>query len=158
MQKETPMSIRDRLMDATKEAMKAREAARLSTLRMMSSAIKDRDIFVRGEGGEVPVADADLMGLLAKMIKQRQDASKVYVQGGRQELADKELAEVKVIEEFLPGQLDGAAVEAAVAAAIAETGATSVKDMGRVMAALKVKFAGQMDFGAVSALIKGRLG
>ncbi len=152
------MSIRDKLMSDTKDAMRARDAARLSTLRMMSSAIKDRDIFVRGEGGEVPVVDGDLMGLLGKMIKQRQDAAKVYVQGGRQELADKELAEVQVIEEFLPGQLDAAAVDAAVAAAIAEVGAGSIKDMGRVMAALKSKYAGQMDFGVVGALIKGRLG
>lgn len=152
------MSIRDRLMNATKDAMKARDAARLSALRMMSSAIKDRDIFVRGEGGEVPVADADLMGLMGKMIKQRQDAAKVYLQGGRPELAEKELAEVKVIEEFLPGQLDAAAVEAAVSGAIAEAGATSIKDMGRVMAVLKAKHAGQMDFGAVGALIKTRLG
>ncbi len=152
------MSIRDLLMTATKDAMKAREAARLSTLRMMSSAIKDRDIAARGEGLPHPVADADLMGLFGKMIKQRQDASKVYVQGGRPELADKELAEVKVIEEFLPRQLDPAQVEAAVAAAIAEAGAASIKDMGKVMAVLKARFAGQMDIGAVGALIKGRLG
>ena len=152
------MSIRDRLMTATKDAMKAREAARLSTLRMMSSGIKDRDIAARGEGSPDPVADTDLMGLFGKMIKQRQDASKVYVQGGRPELADKELAEVKVIEEFLPRQLDLTQVEVAVAAAIAEAGATSIKDMGKVMAVLKTKFAGQMDFGAVGALIKGRLG
>jgi uncharacterized protein YqeY len=152
------MSIRDQLMSATKDAMRAREAERLSTLRMMSSAIKDRDIAARGEGAEGPVADAELMGLFGKMIKQRQDAAKVYVQGGRPELADKELAEVKVIEGFLPGQLDAGQVEAAVASAIAETGATSIKDMGRVMAALKARFVGQMDFGAVGALIKGRLG
>ena len=152
------MSIRDLLMTATKDAMKAREAARLSTLRMMSSAIKDRDIAARGEGLSQPVADGDLMGLFGKMIKQRQDAAKVYVQGGRPELADKELAEVKVIEAFLPRQLDPAQIEAAVAAAIAEAGATSVKDMGKVMAVLKAGFAGQMDFGAVGALIKGRLG
>jgi uncharacterized protein YqeY len=152
------MSIRDQLMSATKDAMRAREAERLSTLRMMSSAIKDRDIAARGEGAGGPVADAELMGLFGKMIKQRQDAAKVYVQGGRPELADKELAEVKVIEGFLPGQLDAGQVEAAVASAIAETGATSIKDMGRVMAALKARFAGQMDFGAVGALIKGRLG
>ncbi len=152
------MSIRDKLTNDTKDAMRARDAARLSTLRMMSSAIKDRDIFVRGEGGAVPVSDADLTGLLARMIKQRQDAAKVYVQGGRQELADKELAEVRVIEEFLPGQLDAAQVEAAVTAAIAEAGATSVKDMGKVMGVLKGKYAGQMDFGAVGALIKARLG
>jgi uncharacterized protein YqeY len=152
------MSIRDQLMSATKDAMRAREAERLSTLRMMSSAIKDRDIAARGEGAEGPVADAELMGLFGKMIKQRQDAAKVYVQGGRPELADKELAEVKVIEGFLPGQLDAGQVEAAVASAIAETGATSIKDMGRVMAALKARFVGQMDFGAGGALIKGRLG
>ena len=152
------MSIRDKLMSATKDAMKAREAARLSALRMMSAAITDKDIAARGEGGAVPVADGDLMGLLGKMIKQRQDAAKVYVQGGRQELADKELAEVAVIEEFLPGQLDAGQVEAAIAAAVAEVGASSIKDMGRVMAALKGKFAGQMDFGAAGALIKARLG
>ena len=151
------MSIRDNLMSATKDAMKAREAERLSTLRMMSSAIKDRDIAARGEGNDGPVADADLMGLFGKMIKQRQDASKVYVQGGRQELADKELNEVKVIEEFLPKQLDAGEVENAVVAAISEVGATSVKDMGKVMGVLKGKFAGQMDFGAVGSLIKARL-
>lgn len=152
------MPIRDQLMQATKDAMKAREAARLGTLRMMSSAIKDRDIAARGDGAEGPVADGDLLGLFGKMIKQRQDAAKVYVQGGRQELADKELAEVRVIEEFLPRQMDGAEIEAAVAAAITEAGAASVKDMGKVMGLLKAKFAGQMDFGAVGALIKGRLG
>ena len=135
------MSIRDLLMTATKDAMKAREAARLSTLRMMSSAIKDRDIAARGEGLPQPVADGDLMGLFGKMIKQRQDAAKVYVQGGRPELADKELAEVKVIEAFLPRQLDPAQIEAAVAAAIAEAGATSVKDMGKVMAVLNTSSA-----------------
>jgi hypothetical protein len=145
-------------MQATKDAMKAREAARLGTLRMMSSAIKDRDIAARGEGASVPVADADLMGLFGKMIKQRQDAAKVYVQGARQELADKELAEVRVIEGFLPQQLDSAQVAAALTDAIAEVGAISVKDMGRVMAVLKARFAGQMDFGAVGAQIKTMLG
>ena len=152
------MSIRDKLMNATKDALRAHAAERLSALRMMTAAIKDRDIAARGDGAEGPVADADLMSLFGKMIKQRQDASKVYLQGGRPELADKELNEVKVIEEYLPKQLDAAQVEAAVAAAIAGAEATSVKDMGRVMSVLKGKYAGQMDFGAVGALIKGRLG
>lgn len=152
------MSLRDAVQTATIDAMKARDTARLSALRMISAAIKDRDIAARGEGAASPVADGDLMGLMGKMIKQRQDAAKVYVTGGRQELADKELAEVKVVEEFLPRQLDAGAVEAAVASAIAEAGAVSIKDMGRVMAVLKGKYAGQMDFGAVGALIKGRLG
>jgi uncharacterized protein YqeY len=155
---EAKMSIRDLLSTATKDAMRARAAERLSTLRMMSSAVKDRDIAARGDGKDGPVADGDLMGLFGKMIKQRQDAAKVYVQGGRQELADKELAEVAVIEEFLPRQMSGSEVEAAVTAAIAAVGASGIKDMGRVMGELRSKFAGQMDFGAVGAVLKARLG
>jgi uncharacterized protein YqeY len=152
------MSIRDKLSEETKTAMRAKAADRLGTLRMISSAIKDRDIAARGEGLETPVADADLMGLLGKMIKQRQEAAKVYATGGRPELQAKELAEVTVIEEFLPRQMSAADVAAAIDAAVAEAGATSIKDMGRVMGVLKAKHVGQMDFGAAGALIKARLG
>ena len=150
------MELRERLQAAVKEAMKAKDAERLSTLRMMTSSIKDREIAARGEGGEV--GDSDLLALFGKMVKQRQESAKAYAEGNRPELEAKELNEIKVISEFLPQQLNAAEVEAAIGAAVAEVGATSIKDMGKVMGALKAKYTGQMDFGAVGALIKARLG
>ncbi|MDX5357025.1 MAG: GatB/YqeY domain-containing protein [Rhodobacterales bacterium] len=152
------MSLRERLTTALKEAMKAREADRTSTLRLINAAIKDRDIAARGEGGADGVTDADIMAILGKMVKQRQESARVYEEGGRLELAEKELAEIKVIEEFLPRQLAGSEIGAAIDAAIAEAGASSIRDMGRVMAALKAKYTGQMDFGAVGPMVKDRLG
>ena len=151
------MGLRDRLQDEIKTAMKARAAERLSGLRLIMGSIKDREIALRGEGGS-EMTEADLLPILGKMVKQRHESVRMYLEGGRQDLADKERNEIKVIEEFLPRQLDAAEVEAAIASAIAEVGAASVKDMGRVMAVLKGKHAGQMDFGAVGALIKARLG
>ncbi len=150
------MDLRDKINAALKEAMRAKDAGRLSTLRLMSSAFKDREIELRATGG---VLDEPMMlQALGKMVKQRQESARVYETGGRPELAAKELAEIAVIEGFLPQQLTGEAVTAAITAAVAETGATSIKDMGRVMAALKANYTGQMDFGAVGALIKARLG
>lgn len=151
------MGLRDRLQDEIKTAMKARAAERLSGLRLIMGSIKDREIALRGEGGS-EMTEADLLPILGKMVKQRHESVRMYLEGGRQDLADKERNEIKVIEEFLPRQLDAAEVEAAIVSAIAEVGAASVKDMGRVMAVLKGKYAGQMDFGAVGALIKARLG
>ena len=150
------MELRERLQAAVKEAMKAKQAERLSTLRMVSSAIKDREIAARGEGAEV--GDNDILTLLGKMVKQRQESAKAYAAGGRPELEAKELNEIKVLNEFLPQQVTGADLDAAIAAAVAEVGATSIKDMGRVMAVLKAKYTGMMDFGAVGALIKAQLG
>ena len=150
------MELRERLQAAVKEAMKAKLAERLSTLRMVTSAIKDREIAARGEGGEV--GENDILALLGKMVKQRQESAKAYALGGRAELEAKELNEIKVINEFLPQQVTGADLDAAIAAAVAEAGATSIKDMGRVMAVLKAKYTGMMDFGAVGALIKAQLG
>jgi uncharacterized protein YqeY len=153
------MPLRDRLSAALKDAMKSREADRTSTLRLINAAIKDRDIALRGEGGsEDGVPDTEIMAILGKMVKQRQESARIYEEGGRLELAEKELAEVRVIEEFLPRQLSGDEVAAAIAAAIAETGATGIRDMGRVMAALKARHTGQMDFGAVGPMVKDRLG
>lgn len=152
------MSLRDRLQTALKEAMKAKEAERLSALRLINAAIKDREIAARGEGTDGTIGESDILAILGRMVKQRQESARAYEEGGRLELAEKELAEIKVIEEFLPRQLDGAEVEAAIAAAIAEAGATSIRDMGRVMAVLKAKYTGQMDFGAVGPRIKDRLG
>ncbi len=152
------MSLREQLQNGIKEAMKAKLADRLSTLRLINAAIKDREIAGRSEAGETEVTDADILALLGKMVKQRQESARAYEEGGRLELAEKELAEIKVIEEFLPRQLSPAEVEAAIAAAIAEVGATSIRDMGRVMGELKAKYTGQMDFGAAGAVLKGMLG
>ena len=151
------MSLRERLQTSLKEAMKAKEAERLSTLRLINAAIKDREIALRGEGGDVEVGEADILAILGKMVKQRQESARAYEEGGRLELAEKELGEVRVIEEFLPRQLSAAEVEAALTAAISEAGATSIRDMGKVMAVLKGKYTGQMDFGAVGPKVKDRL-
>jgi uncharacterized protein len=151
------MTLRDKLQLALKEAMKAKEADRLSTLRLINAAIKDREIANRGDGDAVEVSDADILAILGKMVKQRQESARVYEEGGRLELAEKELAEIGVIEEFLPRQLSGDEVSAAIGAAIAESGATSIRDMGRVMAVLKGKYTGQMDFGAVGPMVKDKL-
>lgn len=152
------MSLRERLSVALKEAMRAKEAERLSTLRLINAAIKDREIASRGEGGEQEVGDPEILAIMGKMVKQRQESARAYEEGGRLELAEKETNEIRVIEEFLPRQLSAEEVEAAVKAAIAEAGATSIRDMGRVMAVLKGKYTGQMDFGAVGPKVKDQLG
>jgi uncharacterized protein YqeY len=149
------MTLRDNLMAEIKDAMRAKAADRLSALRLILNGLKEREIALRGEGKES--SDADELAVLAKMVKQRQESVKVYLEGARPDLADKEAAEIQVIEEFLPKQLTAAEVEAAIGAAIAEVGAASVKDMGKVMGVLKGKYTGSMDFGAVGALIKARL-
>lgn len=146
------MDMQQKLMAEIKEAMKAKAAERLSALRLILNALKEREIAARGTDAVAP----DELSVLARMVKQRQESVKVYLEGGRPELAARETAEIAVIEEFLPKQLGAAEVEAAVASAIAEVGAVSVKDMGRVMAVLKAKYNGQMDFGAVGALIKAK--
>jgi uncharacterized protein YqeY len=149
--------MRDTLTAALKVATKAQDKRRVSTLRLMSAAIKDRDIAARGAGkGEA--SDAELLELLAKMIKQREESERIYADAGRAELAQQEAEEVAIIREFLPKQLSDAEMEKAVAAAIAEAGAASVKDMGKVMAALKARYAGQMDFARAGALVKSKLG
>jgi uncharacterized protein YqeY len=152
------MDLRGRIGEALKLAMKAKEADRLSTLRLITAAIKDRDIALRGEGRDDGAGDPEVMQILGKMVKQRQESARAYEEGGRLELAGKELEEIGVIEEFLPRQLNEAETAAAVEAAIAAAGATSIRDMGRVMAELKGRFTGQMDFGAVGPMVKGKLG
>src|SRR5690606_23178390 len=152
-----PMDMREWIGAALKDAMKSKDAARLSTLRLINAAIKDKDIALRGEGGDATVGDAEVLAILGRMVKQRQESARAYEEGGRLELAEKELAEIKVIEDFLPRQLDAEETGAAIRAAIAETGATSIRDMGKVMGALKAKYAGQMDFGAVGPQVKDAL-
>ena len=152
------MDMRSRIGEALKAAMRAQDQARLSTLRLINAAIKDRDIALRGEGREDGVQDADVLQILGKMVKQRQESARAYEEGGRLELAEKERGEVTVIEEFLPRQLTEDEVGAAIAEAIAETGAESIRDMGKVMAVVKPKVQGRADVGKVSGLVKQRLG
>lgn len=153
------MDLRERVNVALKDAMRAKEADRLSTLRLINAAIKDKDIALRGTGEETAgVSDDDVLSIMGRMVKQRQESARAYEEGGRLELAEKELAEVKVIEEFLPKQLSDDEVEAAIDAAISEVGAASIRDMGKVMGALKAKFTGQMDFGKTGPMVKDRLG
>jgi uncharacterized protein YqeY len=149
--------MRDTITAALKVATKAQDKRRVSTLRLMSAAIKDRDIAARG-AGKPEASDAELLELLAKMIKQREESEKIYADAGRAELAKQEHDEIIIIREFLPKQLSDAEMEKAVSAAIAEAGAASVKDMGKVMAALKARYAGQMDFARAGALVKSKLG
>ena len=149
--------MRETINAALKEAMKAQDKRRISTLRLINTAIKDRDIAARGSGkGEA--SEAELLDLLPKMIKQREESEKIYADAGRGELAKQEAEEIAIIPEFLPTQLSEADTQEAVADAIAKAGASSVKDMGKVMAALKARYAGQMDFAKASALVKAKLG
>ena len=149
--------LRDAISAAMKEAMKAKDERRVSTLRMVNAAIKNADIDARGQGKE-PLDDGAVLGLLQKMIKQRQESVELYEKGGRAELAAGEREEIAIISAYLPKQMSEDDVKAAIAALIAETGAASVKDMGKVIGALKAKYAGQMDFGKASGLVKAALG
>lgn len=151
------MSLRQTLTDAMKDAMRAKDAPRLATVRMILAALKDKDIAARSEISRDLLGDDEILGLLAKMIKQREESAAVYDQGGRPELAAKEREEIAVIRGFMPKQMDEAETKAAIAAVISETGAASIKDMGKVMGALKERYAGQMDFAKASAAIKGAL-
>ena len=153
------MDMRERVNAALKDAMRSKEADRLSTLRLINAAIKDKDIAARGSGDdEAGVSNADILAIMGRMVKQRQESARAYEEGGRLELAEKELAEIKIIEEFLPKQLSKDEAAKAVDAAIAEVGATSIRDMGKVMGVLKEKFTGRMDFGKAGPMVKDRLG
>jgi uncharacterized protein YqeY len=151
------MDLRTRISQALKQAMKDKNAARLSTLRLINAAIKDKDIDARADGAEDGVEEAQVLAILGKMAKQRQDSARAYEEGGRLDLAERERSEIDVIEEFLPQQLSDDEAEKAVDAAIAEVGAESIRDMGAVMGALKSRYTGQLDFGSVGPMVKARL-
>jgi uncharacterized protein len=151
------MGLRDKLMDDLKTAMKAGEKAKLSTIRLIQAALKDKDIEARGQG-KGQLTDDDVLALMQKMVKQRQESIAIYSQAGRHELAAGEQAEVDVISGYLPAQMDEAGMKAAIAAAVAETGAASMKDMGKVVGVLKARHAGQMDFAKASQMVKAALG
>jgi uncharacterized protein YqeY len=151
------MGLREEFNTALKEAMKAKAQRRVSTLRLMLAALKDRDIANRTEESKAGIGDDEIRLLLAKMIKQREESAATYDSGGRPELAAAEREEITIIQEFLPKQMSDAEVAAAAKAVIAELGATSMKDMGKVIATLKERHAGQMDFAKASGVVKGLL-
>lgn len=151
------MDLRERITTALKQAMRDKAATRLSTLRLINAAIKDRDIAARGEGNDDGVGEPEVLAILGKMVKQRQESARTYEEGGRLDLAEREISEIAVIEEFLPRQLSDDEVAAAVESAIESSGASSIRDMGRVMGELKSKYTGQMDFGSVGPMVKDML-
>jgi uncharacterized protein YqeY len=148
--------MREEFTAQLKTAMKAGDKQRVNTIRLITATLKDRDIEARGQGKEV--SDADIMALLQKMVKSRQESMEIYDKNARPELAQQEREEIAIIQSFLPSQMSDDDVKAAISAAIAQTGAASIKDMGKVVAALKTKFAGQMDFAKASGVVKGLLG
>ena len=151
------MSLRNEINSAMKEAMKEKAQLRLSTLRLINAAIKDRDIAARAEGVEEGVDESEILAILGKMTRQRQESAKTYEEAGRLDLSERELSEIQVIEYFLPRQLNGDEIEIAVTKVIDEQGASSIRDMGRVMACLNERFTGQMDFGSVGPIVKKKL-
>lgn len=150
--------MRDRINSALRDAMLAKDKPRISTLRLMLAAIRDRDIALRGEEGGGGLDEAGLLALLATMVRQREDSIDSYETAGRMELAEAERAEIGIIREFMPKPMSADEVAAAVLSAIAETGASSIRDMGKVMAALKAEYGGRMDFALVGLQVKAALG
>ena len=150
--------MRNRIKEAVKDAMRAKDSVRLSTLRLMAAALKDQDIARRAEDGAEELSAQEITALFAKMVKQREDSIKAYEEAGRMELAEQERTEQAIIREFLPKQLSDDEVEAAITKAVADTGAESLRDMGKVMGALKAAYAGRMDFGAAGGKLKAILG
>ncbi len=149
--------LRDTLSESLKTSMHAKEVVKTATIRLIMAAIKDRDISARSKGNSEGIADDEILSLFQTMIKQRNESIKMYSDGGRQELADREAQEIDVIHLFMPAQLSDDEIEGVVADAIKQVEAASVKDMGRVMAVLKEKYAGQMDFSKASLMVKSKL-
>ena len=149
--------LRARLSEALKTAMRERDQAAVSTVRLILAALKDRDIAARGKGNAEGIGEPEILQLLQSMVKQRRESIELYAKGGRQDLVDQEAREIVVIERFMPQQMDEVAMSAAIAAVAAEAGATGIKDMGRVMTLLRERHAGQMDFARASQLVKQTL-
>lgn len=151
------MSLRTAISTSTKEAMRAKETLRVSTLRLISAAIKDRDIAARSEDRCEGINDDEILSLLSKMVKQREESAKTYDDNGRPELADRERAEIEIIRHFMPKPLSDEEMKSAIAALVEETGATCLKDMGKIMGRLKTDFAGRLDMGKAGAVVKEHL-
>jgi len=150
--------LRDQLRESLKQAMKAKDQRAVSTLRLILAALKDHDIAARGRGVTDGVGEPEIIEMMQKMVRQRHESIELYERGGRPELARQEAEEIAIIEGYLPRQLDEAEAGQAVDAVVAELGATTLKDMGRVMAALKERFGGRMDFAKAGARVKQKLG
>jgi len=148
--------LREKINNELKTAMKAQDQRRVSTLRLVNSALKNADIEARGQG-KPALGDDDVLAVLQKMIKQRQESIELYVKGGRNELAEQERAEINIIAAYLPAQMSEAEVKSAIAAVMKDVGAAGMKDMGKVMTVLKERYAGKMDFGKASPIVKGLL-
>ncbi len=151
------MALRDSITESTKSAMKSGDKIRVSTLRLISAAIKDRDIAARAEDRCKGIEDSEILSLLQKMVKQREESAKTYEDNGRPELAERERTEMEIVREFMPQPLSDEDMKAAVAKIIEESGATGLKDMGKIMGRLKSDYAGRLDMGKVGAVVKGHL-
>lgn len=151
------MDLRADINTALKQAMRDKASHRLSTLRLINAAIKDREISLRGTAEEAELSRDDVLGILGKMVKQRRESARTYEEGGRLDLAEREMSEIEVIEEFLPRKLGDDEIAKAIDSAMSEVGASSIRDMGKVIGALKSRYTGQMDFGAVGPMVKDRL-
>lgn len=151
------MTLRDSIADRTKLAMREKDSLRLSTLRLMSAAIKDRDIAARSEDRCGGIDDSEIMSLLVKMVKQREESAKTYEENGRPELAERERVEIEIVREFMPTALSDEEVSAVIAKIVEETEATGLKDMGKIMGRLKTDYAGRIDMGKAGAIVKGHL-
>lgn len=150
------MNIREELSATLKDALKSKDQIKMATVRLILAALKDRDIAARGNGKD-EISDNEILSMLQSMIKQRKESAKTYADAGRQELADREEAEIKVIEGFLPKQMSDSEVDAVISQIITETGASDIKDMGKVMGELKSKYAGQIDMARAGGLVKDKL-
>lgn len=152
------MGLREQVNTTLRQAMKSKDATRLSTLRLINAAIKDHDIAARGGvAGDGGVSDKEILDILGKMTRQRHESARIYEEGGRLELAERERMEIAIIAEFLPRQLDETEILEAVELTIKQTNASSIRDMGKIMGLLKVKYTGQMDFGVVGSIVKKKL-
>lgn len=153
----TATPLRDQISDATKDAMRAKAALRVSTLRLVSAAVKDRDIAARSEDRCDGITDAEILSILSKMVKQREESAKTYDDNGRPELADREREEISIVREFMPKPLSEDDLKSAIAKIVEESGATCLKDMGKVMGKLKTDYAGRVDMGKAGAVVKSHL-
>lgn len=151
-------TLRDSISESTKDAMRSKDSLRVSTLRLVSAAIKDRDIAARSEDRVEGIDEPEILSLLAKMVKQREESAKTYEDNGRPELAERERSEIEIVREFMPKELSEDEMKTAIASIVEETGATCLKDMGKIMGRLKTEFAGRLDMGKAGAIVKGHLG
>ena len=155
---EAQMKLRDSIVESTKDAMRSKDSLRVSTLRLVSAAIKDRDIAARSEDRCDGIEEAEILSLLSKMVKQREESAKTYEDNGRPELAERERSEIEIVREFMPKALSEDEMNSAIAAIVEDTGATCLKDMGKIMGRLKSEYAGRLDMGKAGAIVKGHLG